>query len=90
MEVIADDQQAKTSGFLSQAVVWFNARGVEYLKVMSDNGPAYLSRSFSKNLTALGLSTYGPGRKPPPPKASSSDSSRHYVRSGPTDSIHEP
>ena len=55
VEVLADEQQATAIGFLSRAVAWFNAHGVECRQVMSDNGPAYLSRSFAKACKALGL-----------------------------------
>ena len=55
MEVLADEQQATAIGFLSRAVAWFNGKGVECRQVMSDNGPAYLSRSFAKACKALGL-----------------------------------
>ncbi len=48
MEVLADEQQATSIGFLSGAVAWFNGRGVDCRKVISENGPAYLSRSFPK------------------------------------------
>jgi transposase InsO family protein len=55
VEVLADEQQATAIGFLCRAVAWFNSQGVECRQVMSDNGPAYLSRSFSKACKALGL-----------------------------------
>ena len=55
VEVLADEQQATAIGFLTRAVVWFNGQGVECRQVMSDNGPAYLSRSFAKACKALGL-----------------------------------
>lgn len=55
VEVLADEQQAKAIGFLSRAVVWFNGKGVECRQVMSDNGPAYLSRSFVQACKALGV-----------------------------------
>ena len=55
VEVLADEQQATAIGFLSRAVAWFNGKGVERRQVMSDNGPAYLSRSFAKACKALGL-----------------------------------
>jgi transposase InsO family protein len=42
-------------GFVSRAVVWFNGQGVECRQVMSDNVPAYVSRSFAKACNALGL-----------------------------------
>ena len=46
VEVLADEQQATAIGFLSRAVAWFNGHGMECRQVMSDNGPAYLSRSL--------------------------------------------
>ena len=55
IEVLADEQQATATGFLCRAVAWFNRQGVECLQVMSDNGPAYLSRSVDKACKALGL-----------------------------------
>jgi len=55
VEVLADEQQATAVGFLCRAVAWFNSQGVECLQVMSDNGRAYLSRSFAKACKALGL-----------------------------------
>jgi transposase InsO family protein len=55
VEVLADEQQATAIGFLSRAVAWFNGQGVECRQVMSANGPAYLSRSFAKACSALGL-----------------------------------
>ena len=55
VEVLAEEQQATAIGFLSRAVAWFNGQGVECRQVMSDNGPAYLSRSFAKACKVLGL-----------------------------------
>jgi transposase InsO family protein len=55
VEVLADEQQGTAIGFLSRAVAWFNGQGVECRQVMSDNGPAYLSRSFAQACKALGL-----------------------------------
>ena len=42
-------------GFLSHAVAWFNGQGVECRRVMSDNGPAYVSKAFAKACRTLGL-----------------------------------
>jgi hypothetical protein len=55
VEVLADEQQSTAIGFLSRAVDWFNGHGVECSQMMSDNGPADLSRSFAKACKALGL-----------------------------------
>jgi transposase InsO family protein len=42
-------------GFLSRAIAWFNSQGVECRRVMSDNGPAYVSKAFAKACRTLGL-----------------------------------
>ena len=55
MEVLEGEQQGTAIGFLSRAAAWFNGQGVECRQVMSDNGPAYVSRSFDKACRALGL-----------------------------------
>ena len=55
VEVLADEQQATAIGFVSRAVAGFNGQGVECRQVMSDNGPAYVSRSFVKACRTLGL-----------------------------------
>jgi len=55
VEVLADEQQATAIGFLSRAVAWFNGHSVECRQVVSDNGPACLSRSLAKACKALGL-----------------------------------
>jgi transposase InsO family protein len=65
VEVLADEQQATAIGFLCRAVAWFNGQGVECLQVMSDNGPAYLSRSFAKACKALGLKHINQGLHAP-------------------------
>ncbi len=55
VEVLLDEQQATAIGFLCRAVIWFNGQGVDCRQVMSENGPAYVSRSFVKACMALGL-----------------------------------
>jgi len=40
VEVRADEQKPMVIVFLSRAVAWFNAQGVECRRVMSDKGPA--------------------------------------------------
>ena len=44
VEVLADEQKPTVIGFLARAVAWFNGQGIECRRVMSDNGPAYVSR----------------------------------------------
>jgi len=55
VEVLPDEQQGTAIGFLSRALAWFNGQGVECRQVMSDNGPAYLSRRFAKACSVLRL-----------------------------------
>ena len=37
------------------SLAWFNGKGVACRQVMSDNGPAYISRRFAKACKVLGL-----------------------------------
>jgi transposase InsO family protein len=63
VEVLADEQKPTVIGILSRAVAWFNgqdnlyaeANGYECRRVMSDNGPAYVSKAFAKACRILGL-----------------------------------
>ena len=55
VEVLADEQKPTVIGFLSRAVVWFNGQGMECRRVMSDNGPADVSKAFAKACRTLGL-----------------------------------
>ena len=55
VEVLADEQKPTMIGFLARAVVWFNGQGIECRRVMSDNGPAYVSRQFAVACLAMGL-----------------------------------
>ena len=49
-EVLADEQQETTAGFLQRAVRSFARRGIRITRVMTDNGPAYRSRTFAAML----------------------------------------
>ena len=55
VEVLADEQKPTVIGFLSRAIAWFNSQGIECRRVMSDNGPAYVSKAFAKACRTLGI-----------------------------------
>jgi transposase InsO family protein len=55
VEVLPDEQQATTVGFLLRAVAWFNGHGINCCRVLSDNGSAYRSRPWRQTCEALGL-----------------------------------
>lgn len=55
VEVLADEQKPTVIRFLSRVVSWFNSQGVEFRRVMNDNGPAYVSKAFAKASCTLGL-----------------------------------
>jgi transposase InsO family protein len=55
-EVLPDEKQATTVGFLIRAVAWFESQGIECRRVLSDNGSAYRSKPWRQACEALGLS----------------------------------
>jgi transposase InsO family protein len=55
VEVLPDQRAAAATGFLQRAVRWFARRGVRVERVMTDNGPSYLSHRFRDRCTALGV-----------------------------------
>ena len=55
VEVLPDEKQATTVGFLLRAVAWFDCQGISCRRVLSDNGSAYRSRPWREACSALGL-----------------------------------
>ncbi|MBM5802334.1 MAG: DDE-type integrase/transposase/recombinase, partial [Cyanobacteria bacterium K_DeepCast_35m_m2_023] len=55
VEVLPDEQQATTVGFLVRAVAWFNSQGITCQRVLSDNGSAYRSKQWRQACGAMGL-----------------------------------
>jgi hypothetical protein len=55
-EVLPDEKQVTTVGFLIRAVAWFGRQGTECWRVLSDNGSAYRSKPWRLAWEAVGLS----------------------------------
>ena len=55
VEVLADERAPSAVGFLERALTWFAARGVRVERVMTDNGPSYLSHLHAAACRRLGL-----------------------------------
>ena len=55
VEVLPDEQQATTVGFLTRAVGWFSKQGITCRRVLSDNGSSYRSGEWRKACSALDL-----------------------------------
>jgi transposase InsO family protein len=47
VEVLADERAVTTVGFLERALEWFAERGVQVVRVMSDNGSPYRAKAFA-------------------------------------------
>jgi len=54
-ELLADEQAATAAKFLERAVAWFAQRGVKVERVLTDNGPAYVSSRFAQCCDALDI-----------------------------------
>lgn len=46
VEVLPDQRGATAAGFLRRVLRWFAARGIRVRRVLTDNGPSYLSDAF--------------------------------------------
>jgi transposase InsO family protein len=55
VEVLGAEDAATAIGFLRRALAWFRARGVVVERVMTDNGPAYISHAHAAACRELGL-----------------------------------
>ena len=51
-EVLADETQVTTAGFLERTLRYFARRGIRFTRVLTDNGGAYRSRTFAAVVTA--------------------------------------
>ena len=54
-EILHDEQAVTAAGFLDRAVLWFAERGVTIERVLTDNGPCYLSRVWAAACDAHGI-----------------------------------
>jgi transposase InsO family protein len=53
---VLDDEKARTAiGFLRRAIAFYSAHGIAVERVMTDNGPAYLSAAHAIACRALGV-----------------------------------
>ena len=55
VEVLADEKAITAIGFLKRAIAFYAAHGIEVERVMTDNGPAYLSIAHAVACRALGI-----------------------------------
>ena len=54
-EVLEAENQHTATAFLLRAVAWFNKRGIQVERLMTDNGSGYVSKRFNRACDALGL-----------------------------------
>jgi transposase InsO family protein/transposase-like protein len=55
VEVLADEKATTAVGFLRRAIAFYDRHGITAQRVMSDNGPAYLSTLHAIACRALGI-----------------------------------
>ncbi|MEX2107491.1 MAG: IS481 family transposase [Solirubrobacterales bacterium] len=55
VEVLGDEKARTAIGFLRRALAFYAAHGIEVERVMTDNGPAYLSTAHALACRALGV-----------------------------------
>ena len=54
-EVLASDRRGDALAFLERALGWYREQGISVEAVMTDNGPAYVSRAWRERCGELGL-----------------------------------
>jgi transposase InsO family protein len=55
VEVLGDEKARTAIGFMRRAIAFYEAHGITVKRVMTDNGPAYLSAAHAIACRALGL-----------------------------------
>ena len=53
VELLADDRAQTVAMFLRHALRWFRSHGVRIRRILTDNGPGYISYSFRATCRAL-------------------------------------
>jgi transposase InsO family protein len=54
VEILPDERTPNVIGFVQRAARWLAGFGIRPQRVMTDNGPAYLSRDFAASCASLG------------------------------------
>ena len=54
-QILPDEKQERAVAFLNAAVAYYDSLGVKVSRVMTDNGPCYISSAFRAACKALGL-----------------------------------
>jgi transposase InsO family protein len=54
-EVLPDERQETTIGFLERAVAFYRRHGIRIERLLTDNGPAYLSAAHARACRRLGI-----------------------------------
>lgn len=54
VEVLPDEKQATTVGFLPRAMAWLNGQGITCRRILSDNGSAYRLQALADSLRSNG------------------------------------
>jgi len=65
VEVLGNEQADTTVGFLKRALIFYRCHGIHVVRVMTDNGPAYVSHVFAelcrnKNMRHIRTKPYRP------------------------------
>jgi transposase InsO family protein len=55
VEVLPDEKGATAAAFLRRAVAWFEGMGITVERVLSDNGPCYVSDAHAEACAELGM-----------------------------------
>ena len=55
VEVLADEKSTTAIGFLRRALAFYHAHGIQVQRLMTDNGPAYVSHAHASACHELGL-----------------------------------